>query len=119
MARRILIVEDSALVRDQMRLFLETHGYRVIVAENGREGLRKTVDEKPDLIICDVHMPEMNGLEMLAEVRAKGIDVPAFVLTTEASKDMVAEGRKVGATAWMVKPFKPDAMLKGLKRVLG
>lgn len=119
MAKLILIIDDSSLVRAHMRTFLQEEGYQVEEAENGQIGLDKALKLSPDLLICDVSMPVMNGLEMLGALHEKNVKIPAFVLTTEAQPQMIAEGRKVGTTAWMVKPFNPKALRAGLKKVLG
>lgn len=78
-------------------------------------------EHTPDLIIVDVNMPVMNGVEAVGEVRKLPAhsDTPIFMLTTESSRSMVASGKAAGATAWMVKPFRPDVLLMGLKKVLG
>lgn len=120
MRRKILIVDDSATIRHQLRACLESAGYEVLEAENGAVGLTRATAESVDLLIVDLNMPLMNGLEMLEGLRripAKA-SVPAFVLTTESSREMVARGRKCGATAWIVKPFKPDVLIKGIAQIL-
>ena len=119
MPKRVLVVDDSSSVRAQMRTFLEEEGYEVIEGKDGKIGLERVLSESPDLILCDVNMPVMNGLDMLKELRDRGIQTPTFMLTTEASRAMVQRGREVGALAWMTKPFKPSALLKGLRKVLG
>lgn len=116
MSAKILIVDDSVTIRNQLRACIEDAGHTVLEAENGAFGLQMAKDEQIDLIVVDVNMPVMNGLEMLEHLRAvPGKEkVPAFVLTTESSKDMMARGKKCGATAWMVKPFKPNMLTKGI-----
>lgn len=117
MSKLILIIDDSPMVRAQMRAFLEHEGHRVEEATNGEEGLARTLELSPDLLLCDVSMPKMNGLDMLGELRKKGVLTPAFVLTTESTSEMIERGREVKATAWMVKPFKPKALRAGMDRV--
>lgn len=120
MSHRILIVDDSATVRHQLRDALEGAGYEVAEAENGAFGLQAAKAEPYSMIIVDVNMPVMNGLEMLEGLREvpERATVPVFVLTTESSKEMVARGKKCGATAWIVKPFKPEILLKGVAHIL-
>ena len=120
MSAKILIVDDSATIRHQLRDCLEGAGYSVTEAENGALGLQKAKDEPIDMIIVDVNMPVMSGLEMLEHLRKvpDRAEVPAFVLTTESSKDMVARGKRCGATAWIVKPFKPKILVKGVAHIL-
>jgi two-component system chemotaxis response regulator CheY len=120
MSSMILVVDDSATIRHQVRACLQAAGHSVLEAENGAIGLQKAKDYPIDMVIVDVNMPVMNGLEMLANLRGipgKG-NVPVFVLTTESSKDLVARGKQHGATAWIVKPFKPDVLAKGVAHVL-
>ncbi|MCR9159607.1 MAG: response regulator [Nannocystaceae bacterium] len=116
----ILVVDDSATIRHQVRACLQAAGHTVLEAENGAIGLQKAKDYPIDMAIVDVNMPVMNGLEMLANLR--GVDgkksLPVFVLTTESSKELVAQGKKHGATAWIVKPFKADVLAKGVAHVL-
>ncbi len=120
MASKILIVDDSTTIRHQLRTCLQEAGYEVIEAENGALGLQKAKDVDINMIVVDVNMPVMSGLEMLEALRTHPAKdkIPAFVLTTESSKEMVARGKKCGATAWIVKPFKPAVLIKGIAHVL-
>ena len=119
-ARTILIVDDSSTIRQQTRTLLEGHGFRIVEATNGAEGLEEAKKALFDLILVDVNMPVMNGLEMISHVR-KLPDyqkTPIFVLTTESSGDTVRQGKAVGATAWVVKPFKADVLVPAIRKVL-
>lgn len=120
MSSKILIVDDSATIRHQLRSCLAGMGYEILEASNGALGVQAVKDFHVDMMIVDVNMPVMDGLEMLETVREtdKGKDIPVFFLTTESSKEMVARGRRAGATAWIVKPFKPAMLLKGVAHVL-
>lgn len=120
MSSKILIVDDSATIRMQLRACLSPAGFEIVEADNGANGLQRAKSEPFDLIIVDVNMPIMSGLEMLEAARQSQElkNIPAFVLTTERSKDMVARGKKAGATAWIVKPFNPDILRKGVEAVL-
>jgi two-component system chemotaxis response regulator CheY len=119
-ARSILIVDDSASVRRQLRDALEADGFVVIEAENGARGLAIAAETVVHLMIVDVNMPVMDGIEMIGKVR----DIPAykttpiFVLTTESGTEAAKRGKGVGATAWIVKPVKPDVLIKGIRTVL-
>jgi len=116
----ILVVDDSATVRHQVRVCLQQAGHTVIEADNGAVGLMKAKEHPIDMAIIDVNMPVMDGLEMLASLRTipDKKHVPVFVLTTESSKDLVARAKKNGAEAWIVKPFKPDALARGVAHML-
>jgi two-component system chemotaxis response regulator CheY len=119
-SRTILVVDDASTVRQHARMLLEGQGFRVVEAKNGQEGLAAARKERVDLIIVDVNMPVMGGLDMVAEVRklAEYASTPIFVLTTESSRETVLEGKTKGATAWVVKPFKEDVLLPAIRRVL-
>ncbi len=114
---KILIVDDSPIVREQMKVFLDANGHETVEAESGEQGLQRYQDSKPDIVVCDFSMPGMNGLEMIRNLRSMDRKIPVFMLTTEASPTQMEEGRRVGTTAWMVKPFKPRALLAGIKKV--
>jgi two-component system, chemotaxis family, chemotaxis protein CheY len=121
MSQTVLIVDDSACVRRQLRRALEGDGYAVVEAENGQRGIDAISDGPVDLMIVDVNMPVMDGLEMIGKVRElqSHKKTPIFVLTTESSVSMVKQGKTLGATAWIVKPVKPDVLVKGIRGVLG
>lgn len=120
-SKSILIVDDSASVRQQLRRALEADGFNVSEAENGQRGLEACREGPMDLLIVDVNMPVMDGLEMIGKVREIGDyrKTPIFVLTTESGMTTVKQGKALGATAWIVKPVKPDVLLKGVRHVLG
>jgi len=118
---KILIVDDSAMLRDMLMYALNEGGYEdVVSATNGVEGLEKAKRDQYDLIISDVNMPEMNGLDMIKEVRKlpNYTKTPILVLTTERSEEMKQKGKQAGATGWIVKPFVPDQLLKVVNIVL-
>lgn len=118
---RILVVDDSITIRRQLRACLEEADHTVTEAEDGAQGLEAAKNAPFDLIIVDVTMPVMGGTEMLEGLRRIEAcrAVPVFVLTTESSKEMVARGKALGATAWIVKPLRPDLLLEGISQVLG
>jgi two-component system chemotaxis response regulator CheY len=108
-------------MRQQLRVFLETSGFLVLEADDGTAGLHQARNNNVDILIVDVHMPRMNGIEMIGEIRKLPdyVDTPIFVLTTDSASSSMAEAKAAGATAWIIKPFKPDILLKGIKKVLG
>lgn len=120
MPKKILIIDDSATIRQQLRAFLEGHGYAVTDGDNGTAGLAKAGADTFDLVIVDVNMPGISGLEVIERLRKLPAytKTPVFVLTTEATPAIMAQGKQVGATAWIVKPFKPEVLLKGVQKVL-
>jgi two-component system, chemotaxis family, chemotaxis protein CheY len=116
----ILIVDDSASVRRQLRESLEEEGFGVREAENGERGIEAALEGPVDLFIVDVNMPVMDGLEMISRVRAtkEHKDTPIFVLTTESGVTAAKHGKAAGAMAWIVKPIKGDVLVKGIRGVL-
>lgn len=117
MGKTILTVDDSALVRRQMRIILEDEGYTVFEAATGKQGIELVERGDVDLVIADQHMPEMTGLQMLEKLRTDGHRTPVVFLTTEASASMVEAGRRHQASAWMVKPMKPALLLKAIAKL--
>ncbi len=119
MPRTILTVDDSASVRQMIAFTLREAGYAVVEAVDGKDALAK-LSGSIDLIISDVNMPEMNGIELVRSVRASGAYkyVPILMLTTESQPAMKQEGKAAGATGWIVKPFRPDQLLSVIQRVL-
>lgn len=116
----ILVVDDSVTARALLRTAFEAKGARVIEAENGREGLWRARSEHVDLIVCDIHMPVMDGLQMIQELR-KLPDyrtTPVFVLTSDATLSRAAEGKKAGADAWVVKPVTPASLWMAVEKAL-
>ncbi len=106
----ILIVDDSATSRAPLRVHLLAKGVQVIEAENGKEGLWRARTQKIDLILSDIHMPVMDGLQMIRELRQlpAHAHTPIFVLTSDASGQRAAEGKTAGANGWLVKPADPN-----------
>jgi two-component system, chemotaxis family, chemotaxis protein CheY len=112
----ILIVDDSKSVRQQLRVILESDGHSVVEAEDGLDGIDKAALSRFALIITDVNMPKMTGIEMIREVRrlAHHGKTPIFVLTTEGTPDVARSGREAGANAWIVKPFNAPKLLEAV-----
>src|SRR5690606_1362923 len=110
MSKTILIVDDSVSIRQVVAMTLKGAGYEVIEACDGQDALSKLTGQRVHLIISDVNMPVMNGIELLKQVKAHPTYkfTPVIMLTTESSDSMKEQGRAAGAKAWMVKPFKPE-----------
>lgn len=121
MAKTILSVDDSASMRQMVKMTLANEGYQVVEAADGREGLQKAQAGGVDMILTDLNMPHMDGLSMIRAIRAlpTGKGVPIIFLTTEATEAKKAEAKAAGATAWLVKPFKPEQLLTVTRKVLG
>jgi len=121
MAKNILIVDDSATMLMSVKNNLEIAGFEVETAEDGVKAMSKlTAGYKPDLIITDVNMPNMGGMELIRQVRAlQGFRfTPILTLTTESQADKRNEGKQLGATGWLVKPVGGADLLQIIKQVL-
>ncbi|MBX9703161.1 MAG: response regulator [Silvanigrellaceae bacterium] len=121
MTKVIMIVDDALTVRNLAKFALSKGGYTILEAEDGVKGLALSQEQKIDLIISDLNMPNMNGLEMSKEIKSNSNTkhIPIFMLTTEASQEMALQGKEIGIIAWIVKPFVPDKLLAAVKKVLG
>jgi two-component system, chemotaxis family, chemotaxis protein CheY len=120
MNRTILVVDDSAAIRSQLRTAFEAKGAKVIEGENGQEGLWRARSTTVDLIVVDVHMPVMDGLQMIRELRKAPAyaNTPIFVLTSDAADTRALEGKKAGANAWIIKPINTDLLWKAVEKQL-
>jgi two-component system, chemotaxis family, chemotaxis protein CheY len=119
-SRCILLIDDSAATRALLRSAFEAKGAKVIEAENGQEGLWRARSAAVDLILVDVHMPVMDGLDVIRKLRKtpEYATTPIFVLTADAAEMRAAEGKKAGADAWIVKPVNVDSLWKVVEREL-
>jgi two-component system chemotaxis response regulator CheY len=120
MAKTIMVVDDSASIRQVVGIALKGEGYDVIDASDGQDALRKMTGQKIHLIISDVNMPNMDGITFLKKVKEHPAYkfTPVIMLTTEAGQDKMAEGRAAGAKAWVVKPFQPPQMLAAVAKLV-
>ena len=122
MAKKVLIIDDSSTVRQQVGILLTEAGYQVLQAEDGIEGADR-IRKNPDLalVFCDVHMPNMTGLDMLRFIQREphGNLPPIVMLTTEGSPGAISEAKDAGARGWIVKPFKPEMLLASTRKVVG
>ncbi|WP_066355694.1 response regulator [Aliarcobacter skirrowii] len=118
---KLLIVDDSTMLRDMLNYALNEGGYTdVVEAIDGVDGLAKAKSATFDLIITDINMPNMDGIDLVSELRKipQYSKTPILVLTTERGDEMKAKGKVAGATGWIVKPFVPDQLLKAVNIVL-
>ena len=115
--RRVLIIDDSEAVRRQVAQTLAPAGYDVVEASDGFEGLSVIRSALPALVLCDLNMPRMGGMEMLAEL-SRSQTVPIMVmLTTEAQPALIRRARELGAVGWIVKPFKADLLVAAVNKL--
>ncbi len=116
----ILAVDDSASMREMVRYTLSEAGYDVIEASDGKEALEMARKTLVDAVVADVHMPNMDGVTLVGELRKlSGYRfVPILMLTTDSDGDLKKQAAASGATGWLVKPFSPDRLLATVARVL-
>ena len=119
--KTILIVDDSSVIRMSLSYLLKENNFNVLEGVDGKDGFNKSSGENIDLVITDINMPVMNGIELIEKLRAQESTkyLPILVLTTESSSDMLDQGKKAGATGWIVKPFTNEGLLSTVKKVLG
>jgi two-component system chemotaxis response regulator CheY len=116
---RVLVIDDSATVRQQVRLALTQAGFEVVEANDGVEGLERLKAE-PGLgaVICDVNMPRMSGIEMLEQCKLQGgIQMPVLMLTTEGQPSLIQRAKACGAKGWIVKPFKAELLVAAIRQL--
>ncbi len=119
--KTVLTVDDSASVRQMVRITLSAAGYAVVEADDGTSGLALARKQAVNLVITDLNMPRMNGLDFIRSLRQlppyRG--VPIVFLTTESDDAMKSQAKASGATAWITKPFKQEQLLAVAKKLLG
>jgi two-component system chemotaxis response regulator CheY len=118
--RKILTVDDSASIRQMVNFTLTKAGYEVAEAVDGKDGLDKIGQQKFDLVVTDLNMPVMDGIEMITAARklpGYGF-TPILMLTTESQAEKKDAGRKAGATGWIVKPFNADQLIAVVQKLV-
>ncbi|MBI2413772.1 MAG: response regulator [Deltaproteobacteria bacterium] len=120
MAKTIMVIDDSASIRQVVNLTLKKAGYDVIEACDGQDAISKLQGQKINLMICDVNMPNMDGISFLKNVKTNTSYrfTPVIMLTTESQENKKQEGKMAGAKAWVVKPFKPEQMLEAISKLI-
>jgi two-component system chemotaxis response regulator CheY len=120
MSKKVLVVDDSATVRQQVGLALGQAGFDIVEAVDGQDGVEKIYgDTSISLVVCDVNMPRLNGIEMLEKIRAEQpqVKVPVIMLTTEGHPALMERAKKAGAKGWIVKPFKAELLIAAAKKL--
>jgi len=120
MSKTVMIVDDSASLRQVVNMALRSAGYEVLEACDGRDALNKLTGQRIHLVISDVNMPNMDGITFVREM--KKLEpykfTPVIMLTTEAQEGKKQEGQSAGAKAWVVKPFQPQQMLSAVAKLI-
>jgi two-component system chemotaxis response regulator CheY len=119
--KKILAVDDSVSIRKSLSFILGQEGFEVVEAEDGVDALEKAQAEKFSLIITDINMPRMDGIELTKQIRkTQGYKfTPIIALTTENQQEKMQEGKEAGATGWIVKPFTAEKLLAVVKKIVG
>ncbi len=121
MPRFILVIDDSESIRELVALTLESAGFKVKKAVDGQDALHFLFDHDIRLVITDLHMPNMDGIQLIGEIRKidNHLTTPVLLLTTELSAAKKEEARMAGATGWIVKPFNQQKLLEIVRRLIG
>jgi two-component system, chemotaxis family, chemotaxis protein CheY len=118
--KRIMVIDDSVSLREVVGISLRTAGYEVVEACDGRDALGKLNGARFHLMICDVNMPVMDGISFVKQVKQLPAHrfVPIIMLTTESRESRKVEGQLAGAKAWVIKPFRPEQMLRAVSKLV-
>jgi two-component system chemotaxis response regulator CheY len=117
MAHSVMIIDDSLMVRQQVKRAFLPAGFTVVEACDGLDGLEKLAAHADvSVVVCDVNMPRMSGIEFLEQVH-KGL--PVVMLTTEGQPQLIERAMSLGAKGWIMKPFKPDLLVAAVRKLLG
>ena len=118
--KRILLVDDAAFMRMMLKDILVKNGFDVVgEAENGLKAIDKYKDLKPDLVVMDITMPEMDGINAVKNIKAADANATIIMCSAMGQQAMVIESIQAGAKDFIVKPFQPDRVLEAVKKVLG
>lgn len=119
MGTKVMVVDDSGLVRLRVRRALADAGFHVTEASDGEDALLLFATARPDILVCDVTMPRMSGIELLEHLQASGLigRVQVLMLTTEGQPELIQRARGLGAKGWIFKPFKPEQLLLAVQRL--
>lgn len=118
MGATILVIDDSQMVRQQVSRALTGAGFAIVEACDGLDAHQKLASSPGvRLIVCDVNMPRMNGIEFLEKLSATGSSIPVVMLTTEGQPELIQRAKALGAKGWIVKPFKPEMLVAAAKKL--
>lgn len=121
MSKKILVIDDDKLIREGLAVLLKNAGQTVLEAANGKEGLDAALAEHPDLVVTDVRMPEMTGLEMIEGLRKDdwGKTVPVIILTNDESNDSINQALQSGVTTYFPKSLNPTVLCEQVLQAVG
>lgn len=120
-AREALVVDDSASMRNMLKAAVQQEGFTVHTAQDGEKALRASRVQKFDIIITDINMPNMDGIELIRNLRGQGVNrhTPILVVTTEGGDNAKQAGKQAGASGWIVKPFKTEGVSNAIRKLCG
>ncbi|MBO1912865.1 response regulator, partial [Microvirga sp. 3-52] len=116
--QRILIVEDELPIRKLLEYNLKLSGYETISAADGEDAIELVQSEQPDLIVLDIMLPKLDGIEVCKNLRSQGINIPIIMLTAKGDEFDKVHGLEIGADDYMTKPFSPREVVARIKAVL-
>ncbi|MBF0398602.1 MAG: response regulator [Desulfobacterales bacterium] len=117
--KHVLVIDDSPVVRSFHMNILKTGGFKTDGACDGVEALEKALSKKYDLILCDINMPNMDGLTFIRKYREQNEKTPIFILTTQEENIHKQKGYEAGANLYIVKPVKPKSLMLHINMILG
>ena len=115
---KILVVDDEPMICNSCKEILEDDGYQVDLAYSGQEGLKKALEDRFDLAIVDMKMPDMNGMALLKRIRGERMETPVIMITGYSTVDTAVEAMKLGASEYIPKPFTPDELSSAVRTVM-
>ena len=117
---KILIIEDNQEIRENLEEYLELSDFEVAIAPHGQAGIEEVRRERPDLILCDIAMPKMDGYEVLQQIRAETANsrIPFIFISASAQKQEIEKGKKAGADAYLCKPFSVQQLMQIMTELL-
>lgn len=121
MSKKILIVDDSLSIRKIVSFMLQDRGYDVETAVDGRDALGKMDDLQADMVVTDLNMPNVNGIELIKQMRRRAAYkfTPVVMLTAESRETKMQEGNAAGANGWIMKPFSSEKLIETVKKFMG
>ena len=119
MGKRVMTVDDSATVRQVLQMVLSEAGYDVVEAVDGADALKKLSGQSVDMLVTDLNMPNVDGIDLIQQVRQKPGNrfMPIIMLTTESQPEKKSAGKVAGASGWITKPFRPEQLLAVVRMV--
>jgi two-component system, chemotaxis family, chemotaxis protein CheY len=120
MKKKVLIVDDSVGIREAIKYSLENEGYEVLVCDNGKNALTCFDGQDISLVVTDLYMPEMDGIDFIRNVRKISFykKTPMLLLTTETQIEKIKEAKEAGATGWIIKPFNPAKLMEAVRKLI-